>query len=519
MKNSSILRFSMLFVVVLILYSQVIMSTRDQERYHVHIDEGNQDSQSAELFEHTDERNQDSQSAELSKEKVQSHHGFQTNFNDCTCFEPNYSCYYQPCCAACECYESDCCCEMPDIDWDLWAFPNYLSLSHTEGRAPGYRKGYTTVGIFLAPSCLSTNCFQGFIDGKAYYFNDGKLAASVGGGVRWFGPRSDIAFGVNAYYDYRRFHGHDFNQLGVGFEVLSSLWDVRVNGYIPVGKRTFHDRTSIDFSDGYIELRKKCAYMWSGLDAEVGTWLQRKTECNWFGIYVAGGPYYYFSDRQNSFNEREHSHAFGGRVRALARICDYVDVSVSATYDPVWRAGAQGQISIAIPLDGSLFDRSSCRARSSCCRTNTCGQMTMQPVERNGIIADSHSKRRLKRERESYCSESQESYSCSSSSSSYCSCPSSSSSYYSCPSSSKSYCSCPSSSKSYCSSPSSSKSYSYPSCSDSGYSSSSSSSSRHSCSSSSGGGYTYNGSHSEGYTIRPRQSDDFCSDGFPHPYH
>jgi Inverse autotransporter, beta-domain len=301
------------------------------------------------------------------------------------CPTPNYSPY-----AVC-----DPCCDCND-NWEIWIYPNYLYLGYTGGRGIGYRRGYSTMGIFLAPSFLTIRRFQGFVDAKGYAFDDGKWGGSGGAGVRLILPSNNIVLGVNSYYDYRRFKRFDLNQVGVGLELLGPDWDVRVNGYIPVGQRNFREGTLFDFSYEYTAIRRRRVSAWYGVDAELGTWLKRKYPCEWFGLYVAAGPYYYTREqgRHRRLEDEDHRHrhreAFGGRARLLARFFNIVDVSVIATYDPVWHGRVQGQVTVAIPFDGSWLtnQRNDCECACPPCLLY---QIAEQPVQRNGIIAaDQH---------------------------------------------------------------------------------------------------------------------------------
>ena len=282
--------------------------------------------------------------------------------------------------------QSNNCYDDPANGWDLWIYPHYFYLGYTGGRGLGYKKGYTTLGLFSAPSSLASSRLQPFFDAKGYVFNDGKWGGSAGLGTRYIFSSKNIVLGYHVYYDYKRFHQFDLNQVGIGLELLSPYWDLRINGYIPVGTKNFHRLTLFDFSGGFIAVRDRRVTTWYGVDSEIGTWLKRKFSCDWFGIYFAGGPYYYTRNHERRFERGAHHHAYGGRARLLARICDFIDVSVIATYDSVWHTRVQGQITLAIPFDcGAIIRKCTnrCDCISSPCLLN---QIAIQPVQRNGII-------------------------------------------------------------------------------------------------------------------------------------
>jgi hypothetical protein len=285
--------------------------------------------------------------------------------------------------------QENCCNE----GWDIWIYPDYFYCGLTQGDGIGFRRGYATLGLFTVPAFLSSSQFTNFIDVKGYAFVNGKWAASVGGGTRYLIPSWNVVLGANIYYDYRRLHHFHLHQIGAGLELLSPDFDIRVNGYFPVDS-TQRESRLFDFSYGLFALRHSHIRRWYGVDTEVGAWLKRKYACDWLGLYLAAGPYYYTLDREHehdhNFRDGRRRHdTFGGRVRLLARICDFVDASVNVTYDHIWRTRVNGQIMIALPFDylTSLLGSGS-RKNSCCCESSPCllNQIAIQPVQRNGII-------------------------------------------------------------------------------------------------------------------------------------
>lgn len=277
-----------------------------------------------------------------------------------------------------------------------------LYLSHTFGRGLGSQKGYTTLGAFFIPPMLFSHNTLSFVDVKGHYFADGKWAGSVGVGSRYL-INCKTAVGINAYYDYRRFHKFDLNQIGIGFELLGSCADLRLNGYIPIGRKNFSRSHCYDYSGGYLAVFENRAFAWYGVDAEVGKWLKEPSCCNWFSLYAAAGPYYYWHNHHDqhehhfeyySESRREHRHVFGGRARLEAVFNELFRLSVEATYDPVWHTRVQGQIAVVVPLTDcqSLWDTIQSQANGclACCSAN---RILSQPVYRNKqIVASQRSK-------------------------------------------------------------------------------------------------------------------------------
>lgn len=278
------------------------------------------------------------------------------------------------------CCEPVCCVNSCLSDWGAWNSPGAIYLEYTGGRGISYEHGYGALGLFLAPFKQNGSNFQPFFDGKFYYFGKNKYGGSAGLGVRYLPDAWDRTFGLNVYYDNRRTHGHVFNQIGVGLESLGPCWDFRVNGYFPVDSDKNHE-VLFHVSGDYFAANRHRVSAWTGVDAEIGTWLFKRTDCSPLNLYFAAGPYYYFREHEGHWRERKHQTA-GGRVRLSALITDYIDVSVSATYDSIWHTRVQGQIALVIPFDiGCSANDSCCCNPSPCCR-----QIDWQPVQRNGII-------------------------------------------------------------------------------------------------------------------------------------
>lgn len=77
--------------------------------------------------------------------------------------------------------------------------------------------------------------------GKSITFGEAKLNldGTIGGnlrvGYRRYLPSSNRILGGYLGYDNRSTGSANFSQLGLGFETLGDVWDLRVNGYLPVG--------------------------------------------------------------------------------------------------------------------------------------------------------------------------------------------------------------------------------------------------------------------------------------------
>ena len=144
-----------------------------------------------------------------------------------------------------------------------------VSARHIEAGGIGYSQGYTTLEGFFAPDPQQW-LLMPFLDLRGHVFNNGKMAANAGLGFR--GISGCRTYGLNAYYDYRNTKRLHYNQVGVGLETLGTLWDFRINGYLPVGRKMTspYNVQFGSFSGHYLLLSQKRQFAMKGADAEIG---------------------------------------------------------------------------------------------------------------------------------------------------------------------------------------------------------------------------------------------------------
>lgn len=153
--------------------------------------------------------------------------------------------------------------------------------------------------------------FRGRLDDNDYSeFN-------LGLAYRTILPSGNWIAGAYAFYDYKNSEfNNDFDQLTIGAELLSELWDFRVNGYIPESdpkSSAAASSFSIVGSDIFLTGAAEAAYY--GFDYEVGRQvLQWGEKGNEIRGYFGG---YYFDNDSNGF-----AHVAGPRVRAELRLFD-----------------------------------------------------------------------------------------------------------------------------------------------------------------------------------------------------
>lgn len=245
------------------------------------------------------------------------------------------------------------------------------TIRHIESGGIGYEDGYTTLEAFLAPAPTQWTVSP-FLDARGHVFNNGKWAANIGTGLRtlW----KSRAYGINIYYDYRntdRFHS---NQIGVGLETLGELFDFRINGYLPLGKKTSnpYDTTFKKFSGNYMLLSQKYQSAMKGVDAEFGFHFGKSES---FNFYAAAGPYY--------FKGKKAPSTWGGKGRIAGIFKDILTLEISDSYDRTFRNKFQGQISLTF----SFGPTSKVKEIDHTCKlANMLNDRMLQPVVRQEVI-------------------------------------------------------------------------------------------------------------------------------------
>lgn len=245
------------------------------------------------------------------------------------------------------------------------------TIRHIESGGIGYKDGYTTFEAFLA-SDPSQWTVTPFLDARGHVFNNGKWAANIGTGLRtlW----RDRAFGINSYYDYRNTGRLHSNQIGVGLETLGELFDFRINGYLPVGKKTSgpYDTAFKTFSGNYMLVSQKYQSVMKGADAEFGFHFGKSKS---FDFYAAAGPYYFIGEKNPA--------TWGGKARIAGIFKDILTLEISDSYDRTFHNKFQGQISLSF----SFGPKSKVKEQGRTCKVaNTLNDRMLQPVNRQEII-------------------------------------------------------------------------------------------------------------------------------------
>lgn len=215
-----------------------------------------------------------------------------------------------------------------------------VDFRHIEAGGIGYNQGYSTIALF---SALKDPLWQPrlypFVDLRGHIFNDGRLAANAGIGLRYL--RNDFAYGINGYYDYRNKHHFYSNQVGMGLEFFSNRWAVRANGYIPIGKTASNSwgQPLFDhFSGHYMYIKRKQLYTFAGADAEASGNLANFRGWNLLG---GAGPYYLYG-------KTNHQNVYGGKGRLRASYQRAFFLELSGSYDNFFHGQIQGEAGFSI---------------------------------------------------------------------------------------------------------------------------------------------------------------------------
>lgn len=228
---------------------------------------------------------------------------------------------------------------------------NQLIFRHLEGTGIGFNKGYTTAEAMILPS--QSVQWIPYANLRGHVFNNGNGAGNFGIGFRYLTNSECQAIGTNVFYDLRKTNHAFFNQVGAGLEYLFPRWELRVNGYFPVGKKISSKKgIKFDHFEGnnfFIGFKREFAF--TGADAEVAFHARAFDNVD---LYLGAGPYYFKAHFKHG--------ALGGKARLQAKITDYVTLQGIYSYDRVFHSRASGELAFNIP-----FGKRKCVPRTPCC--------------------------------------------------------------------------------------------------------------------------------------------------------
>jgi len=199
------------------------------------------------------------------------------------------------------------------------------------------------------------------------------LAANAGLGFRYL--MNSRVFGVNSYYDYRNTRRQHYNQIGAGLESLGRIWDFRINGYLPVGRKQspFSHPQFAGVEGHSLLIKRKRDFAMKGANAELGLHVDRAKDAS---LYFAGGPYYLRGMGESTW---------GGEFRAALDLFHrYFRIEGGVSYDHFFKWIGQAQVSLNIPF-GKRWSMTK-KPNRSCSQAATLYARAMQRVDRNEII-------------------------------------------------------------------------------------------------------------------------------------
>lgn len=253
--------------------------------------------------------------------------------------------------------------------------PMRVAARYTTPKGIGYNTGYATLEGFFASQPSSKESWLPFLDLRGHVFDNGKLAANAGLGLRYL--TQSRVWGINGYYDYRNTTHRHYNQVASGLEALGRIWDFRINGYLPVGKKqtAFSEPKFNTFRGHYMLIERARHYSMKGGNAEVGLHVDHFKEAP---LYFAGGPYYLTGVGETTW---------GGELRARVDLFHrYLSVEGKTSYDHFFKWIGQAQVSVNIPFGGRKKVTKS--MGRSCGKAMALQTRALQPVDRHEIIPE-----------------------------------------------------------------------------------------------------------------------------------
>ncbi len=195
-----------------------------------------------------------------------------------------------------------------------------------------------------------------FLDSRYHYEDNGQFINSTGLGFRKLSPCKNFIFGVNAFWDsIHSEQNNDFDQLGLGAEVLSKWVDFRFNYYLPENDQVLVDRKSAHRSKrtagaGFVSTTKTTDHFerlevaLEGFNAEIGVNLP---VCKHTEIRLFGGYYHYDNPFGGDFN--------GFKARLEARLLRGVIANVEY-WDDAYLMGGHWTASVSASVPFSIYN-------------------------------------------------------------------------------------------------------------------------------------------------------------------
>jgi hypothetical protein len=259
--------------------------------------------------------------------------------------------------------------DQPNDSRNPYMIPKRVSGAYRT-RGVGYNANYETLSTLITPG-YKRGVGLPMMDLRVHHLDNGTYAGNFGLGLRFVPNFGCEIFGVNAYYDFRNTHRGNYNQFGLGLELLGKRWGLHFNGYLPVG-RSKHGKKVVfdDFVGDFRAVCQRSEYAFDsfnlGLDFQI-------VHAGPFYLFGAVSPYYVCSTHRG-----QHSLGIKGGIRP--QFGDYFAIDLNVTHDSVFGTILQGAAILTIPLY-SFSSRKN--QKGPCGLTN---RQIYQPVQRDEII-------------------------------------------------------------------------------------------------------------------------------------
>lgn len=254
-----------------------------------------------------------------------------------------------------------------DYSPNKFVFPRgsyFLSYRRNQGQTIGNKNSYSTIETRCFPTFFH-NAWP-FIDLRYHFSKDcPAYAGNIGFGLRIKPETTNIIFGINSYYDIKKVHNTCFNQIGIGAELFSCLCNMRLNGYIPVGKKKIFTSSCLfdEYEGGYFILRENFLKSLKGVNFEIEC-LLAKICCT--DVFLAFGTYFYKNGQCSC-----KGNIYGTEYRLSIQPCSIITFDVMTTQDNMFKNRFQAQLTLTLPL------KCLCEYQ----------KMLFQPVRRHEMIA------------------------------------------------------------------------------------------------------------------------------------
>ncbi|WOD39432.1 hypothetical protein [Nodosilinea sp. E11] len=196
-----------------------------------------------------------------------------------------------------------------------------------------------------------------FLEGGLLLDNGGQLGGTAVVGYRQYLAEQDRTLGGYVAFDNRNTGKASFNQLGFGVESLSETWDIRLNGYVPVGnaRQLINSQGSTPemigsvprfggnslFFDPVLQNQVANTYQSAlgGFDIEAGGRLLQFANGGDLRAYIS--PYY--------LNGPGIQGTFGIRGRLATQPRPGINLGVGVQYDEVFGSNIFGSVQLSWP--------------------------------------------------------------------------------------------------------------------------------------------------------------------------